>query len=144
MQPRLTGKKTCLSWRHFLTFSVSGTKSVSSLIWNRLLSIWHSFIMLRLDLVKDSAGLCIKCSAVLGNQVRKANNANIKSLFVHKSCTIVKVFWGHKILLCKETCENKSLLINNLSHVLSQSVWKGIKVVGALLPLEFLSDGISR
>jgi len=45
---------------------------------------------------------------------------------------MVKVFSGCNIVLCKELLENKSLLINNLP---------GLKVVGVLLPLVFISVG---
>lgn len=35
-----------------------------------------------------------------------------KIALFYKSCTMIKVFWDYNIVLCKEQCENKFLLIN--------------------------------
>lgn len=56
----------------------------------------------------------------------------LKLLF-YKSCTIVKVFWDHDIIVCKEQRKNVFVILI-ISPIFT--VWKG---VGILLSLEFIS-----
>ncbi len=65
----------------------------------------------------------LKCNAVPGGLPSKFTTSEKTYIWswlcdanFNKSCTMVKVFWDHITVLCKVSCKNKSLLIDNMPH----------------------------
>ncbi len=58
---------------------------------------------------------CTRCTTEQFYYIRKVLHMKLvvrskcQNVLVYKSCTLIKVFWGHNIVLCKELCEKIAL-----------------------------------
>ncbi len=127
---------------HLTNSVIKNKHDIKHICWSNLanLSCFYkcltSFIVTRVSQERFTSQVqcCTGCATEQVYYVRKARHIELvtwcksQNAFVYKSCTMIQIFWGICIVLCKELCKS---LIANLPRY--HNVWKWIKVVCVVL-----------